>query len=167
MIQRQHTLHIPRPSLKQVLLAGIGSGLGVFSLLVTVALSLVIALTHPKRKTRRDRYTLSPYEFDLPAEAVTFPPRHGDYRVTGWYIPSPGAATTILVCPGYRSLAADVLGICAHLWKAGHNVLVFEFYGHGRPVGTSVTLGYCEVNDFLGALTYARSCSFMGRAIRW
>jgi fermentation-respiration switch protein FrsA (DUF1100 family) len=24
------------------------------------------------------------------------------------------------------------------------------------PVGTSVTLGYCEVNDFLGAITYAR-----------
>jgi hypothetical protein len=116
----------------------------------------VAVLTHPKRKTPSDLYTLSPYEFDLPAEAVTFPPRHGDYRVTGWYIPYPQATTTILVCPGYRSRAADVLGICAYLWKAGHNVLVFEFYGHGIPVGTSVTLGYCEVNDFLGAITYAK-----------
>lgn len=157
MIQQQHHLHIPRPSLKQVLLAGISSGLGVFGLLVTVALYIVAVLTHPKRKTARDLYALSPYEFDLPAEAVTFPPRQGDYLVTDWYIPSPGAATTILVCPGYRSRAADVLGICAHLWKAGRNVLVFEYYGHGMPVGTSVTLGYCEVNDFLGAVAYAKA----------
>lgn len=156
MIQQQHHRHVPRPSLKQVLLAGVGSGLGVFGLLVTVALSIVAVLTHPKRKTPRDLYTLSPYEFDLPAEAVTFPPRQGDYLVAGWYIPYLQATTTILVCPGYRSRAADVLGICAHLWKAGHNVLVFEFYGHGMPVGTSVTLGYCEVNDFLGAITYAK-----------
>jgi len=111
----------------------------------------------PKRKTPRDLYALSPYEFDLPAEAVTISPRQGDYLVAGWYIPSPGATTTILVCPGYRSRAADVLGICAHLWKASHNVLVFEYYGHGMPVGTAVTLGYCEVNDFLGAVAYAKA----------
>ena len=157
MIQQQHHRHIPRSSLKQVFLAGVGGGLGVFGLLVTVALYIVAVLTHPKRKTPRDLYTLSPYEFDLPAEAVTFPPRHGDYCVAGWYIPYPGATTTILVSPGYRSRAADVLGICAHLWKAGHNVLVFEFYGHGMPVGASVTLGYCEVNDFLGAVAYAKA----------
>ena len=156
MIQQQHHLHVPRPSLKQVLLAGVGSGLGVFGLLVTVALYIVAVLTHPKRKTARDLYALSPYEFDLPAEAVTFPPRQGDYLVAGWYIPYPQATTTILVCPGYRSRAAEVLGICAHLWKAGHNVLVFENYGHGTPVGTAETLGYCEVNDFLGAVAYAK-----------
>ena len=157
MMKQQHHLSIPRPSFKQVLLAGLGSGLGVFGLLVTVAISIVAVLTHPKRKTARDLYTLSPYEFDLPAEAVTFPPRQGDYLVAGWYIPYPQATTTILVCPGYRSRAADVLGICAHLWKAGHNVLVFEYYGHGMPVGTAVTLGYCEVNDFLGAVAYAKA----------
>jgi fermentation-respiration switch protein FrsA (DUF1100 family) len=156
MIQLQHHLHIPHPSLKQVLFAAIGSGLGVFGLLLTVALFIVEFLIHPKRKLARDLYTLSPYEFDLPAEAVMFPPRQGDYLITGWYIPYPDATTTILVCPGYRSRAADVLAICSHLWKAGHNVLVFEYYGHGMPVGTAVTLGYCEVNDFLGAVAYVK-----------
>lgn len=110
MVKQQHSLHIPRPSLKQVLLAAVGSGLGVFGLLVTVALSIVAVLTHPKKKTARD-----------------------------------------------RSRATDVLGICAHLWKAGHNVLVFEYYGHGMPVGIAVTLGYCEVNDFLGAAADAKA----------
>jgi len=41
-----------------------------------------------------------------------------------------------------------ILGISAHLWRAGHNVLVFEYYGHGTQVGKPVTLGYREVNDF-------------------
>lgn len=75
MMKQQHSLHIPRTSLKQVLLAVVGSGLGVFGLLVTVALSIVVVLTHPKRRTTRDLYTLSPYEFDLPTEAVRFPTR--------------------------------------------------------------------------------------------
>ncbi|WP_189361609.1 hypothetical protein [Thermogemmatispora tikiterensis] len=42
-------------------------------------------------------------------------------------------------------------------WQAGHSVLAFEYYGHGEPVGVSVTLGYRELNDFLGAVAYARA----------
>ncbi len=129
-------VHLPHPSRKQVLFASLASGIGVFGLLVAVALTIVEALIHPKRKTAFDRYTLSPFEFDLPAEAVVFPSLHGDYEVSGWYIPHPHAPTTILVCPGYRSRAADVLGICSHLWKAGQSILVFEYYGHGAiPLG--------------------------------
>src|SRR5436190_10441809 len=44
----------------------------------------------------------------------------------------------------------------AHLWIAGHNVLTFEFYGHGAAIGTPVTLGYSEMNDFIGAVDYAK-----------
>ena len=58
--------------------------------------------------------------------------------------------------PGFRSRMAEFLGIVAHLWRAGHNVLVFEYYGHGTEVGTPLTLGYREINDFLGAVAYAK-----------
>src|SRR6266487_3623953 len=86
MIHPRH-VHIPRPSLKQVLLSSLVGLIGSGAVLAFVALSIVEALTHPKRKTPFDRYTLSPFEFDLPAEAVTFPPQQGDYLVNGWYIP--------------------------------------------------------------------------------
>src|SRR6266487_2396458 len=66
------------------------------------------------------------------------------------------ATSTLLVCPGYRSRMADFLGIGAHLWRDGYNVLVFEYYGHGIEVSTPVTLGYREINDFLGAVAYAK-----------
>jgi fermentation-respiration switch protein FrsA (DUF1100 family) len=103
-----------------------------------------------------DSYFFSPYELDLPAEVVTFPPLHGEHMISAWYIPYEQATTTILLCPGYRTRKSDLLGLCAHLWKAGHNVLVFDYYGHGTEVGTPVTLGYREINDFLGAVAYAK-----------
>jgi fermentation-respiration switch protein FrsA (DUF1100 family) len=52
MIKQRHHLHFPRPFLKQVLLVGIG----VSGLLVTVALYIVVVLTHPKRKIAHDLY---------------------------------------------------------------------------------------------------------------
>ena len=49
------------------------SSLGVLGVLLTLALSLVKALIHPRKWTRFDLYTLTPFELGLPGEAVTFP----------------------------------------------------------------------------------------------
>lgn len=145
------------PSPKQILFGGLGGSVGILGVLFAVAVYIVELITRPKRLTTFvDLYTFTPFELDLPAEEVTFPPLYGDYQVSGWYIPHPQVTTTIIVCPGYRSRRSDVLGLCAHLWKAGHNVLVFEYYGHGAVVGKPVTLGYREINDFLGAVAYAK-----------
>lgn len=35
-------------------------------------------------------------------------------------------------------------------------MLAFEYYGHGSVIGVPVTLGYREVQDFLGAVAYAK-----------
>src|SRR5260370_6979178 len=155
MLQFQQIRHF-RPSIKKILIGGLGSGIGLWGVLFAVAVYVVEMITHPKKAMFGDSYTFSPYELDLPAEEVVFPPGSGDYGVGGWYIPRPGAATTILVCPGYRTELSNVLGMSALLWKAGHNVLAFEYYGHGKVVGRSVTLGFREINDFLGAVAYAK-----------
>jgi fermentation-respiration switch protein FrsA (DUF1100 family) len=145
------------PSLKQILLGGLGGSVGIMGVLFAVAVYIVETITRPKQLVNfSDLYTFTPFELDLPAEEVTFPPLSGDYQVSGWYLPHPQATTTIIVCPGYRGKRADVLGISAHLWRAGHNILMFEYYGHGTIVGKPVTLGYREINDFLGAVAYAK-----------
>lgn len=151
------SMKLARPSLRQMLFGGVGSSLGVLGLVFMVALYLVEMLTRPKKKNIFDDYTFSPFELDLPAEVISFPPLRGDYKVGGWYIPAVDATSTILVCPGYRSRKADLLGLSALLWRAGHNVLVFDFYGHGTEVGSPVTLGYREINDFQGAVAYAKA----------
>jgi len=146
-----------RAALKRILLGGLGGSVGILGVLFAVGLYIVETLTRPKRITNFiDLYTFTPFEMGLPAEEVTFAPRHGSYLVSGWYVPHPQATTTIIICPGYRGKRADVLGISTQLWKAGHNILAFEYYGHGTVVGKPVTLGYREINDFLGAVDYAR-----------
>jgi fermentation-respiration switch protein FrsA (DUF1100 family) len=150
-------IRVGKPSLKQLLVGGLGSFVGVAGFVVTVAVYVVETLIRPKKIVSfADLYKISPFEFELPAEAVAFPAQHSEHLVNGWYIPYPGATTTILVSPGYRSGMADVLGMSAQLWKAGHNVLTFEYYGHGQEVGKPVTLGYREINDFMGAVAYAK-----------
>ena len=155
MLQLQN-VRLFHPPLKRIVIGGLGGGIGLIGVLFAVAVYVVEALTRPKKSSPFDNYTFSPYELGLPAEAVTFAPLEGNYKVRGWYLSDPEATTTILVCPGYRSGMADVLGISAHLWKAGHNVLAFEYHGHGTEVGVPVTLGYREINDFLGAVACAK-----------
>jgi RND superfamily putative drug exporter len=128
----------------------LGSALAFLGL----AFYIVHTLICPQKKVQF--IPLTPLVLDLPAEEIAFPAHHGEYLVRGLYIARPEATTTILISPGYRRTLADVLGMCKHLWAAGHNVLAFEYYGHGTAVGTIVRLGYREVNDFLGAVSYAR-----------
>ena len=153
----KHENRFRRPSLKQVLLSSVGGSIGVVGVLFTVALYVVETLIRPQKRNLFDEYTFSPYEFDMPAESVTFPPLQGDHEVSGWYVPREGATTTILVCPGYRSRKAELLGLSVQLWKAGHNLLIFDYYGHGNAIGKPVTLGYREISDFLGAVAYAKA----------
>ncbi len=150
-------IRFPRPSLKQIFVGSLGGSIGVVSVLLGVAAYIVNTLTRPKRIDNfSDMYTFTPFELNLPAEEVTFPSLHAEHQVTGWYIAHPEATATILVCPGYRGRRSDVLGMSGQLWKAGYNVLAFEYYGHGTVVGERVTLGYREMNDFLGAVAYAK-----------
>lgn len=146
-----------RLSIKRIVFGSLSGGIGILGLLLAGALFVVETLTRPKKLNHFDKYTFSPYELGLPAEAVTFPSLRGDHNVSGYYISCPGATSTLLVCPGFRSRMADFLGIGGHLWRAGYNVLVFEYYGHGIEVSASVTLGYREINDFLGAVAYAKA----------
>ena len=153
-VQNKKPSHL---SLKQIVFGGLGGSVGVLSALFAVGLYIVETITRPKRIANFiDLYTFSPFDLNLPAEEVTFAPLYGSHQVSGWYIPHPQASTTIIICPGYRGKRADVLGISAHLWRAGHNILAFEYYGHGTVVGKPITLGYREINDFLGAVVYAR-----------
>ncbi|HTI15089.1 MAG TPA: alpha/beta hydrolase [Dictyobacter sp.] len=149
-------LRPPRPSLKSIIIGGLGGAVGVASAIVGVGAYIVETLIKPKRLGIFSLFTFSPFELGIPAEEVIFPPLHGNHSVNGWYIPHPEATSTLVLSPGYRSSKSDVLGLSGLLWREKHNILMFEYYGHGTVVGSPVTLGYRELNDFLGAIQYAR-----------
>jgi fermentation-respiration switch protein FrsA (DUF1100 family) len=140
------------------LILGSLAGLLLIGLLIGgVAWYLVETLIRPKKTNPFGHYGISPFELGLPVEQVTFAPRKGRHLMSGWYLAAPGATATILVCPGYRTRKTQVIPAVRFLWRAGFNVLAFDYYGHGAIGGVPVTLGYREREDFLGALAYAQT----------
>lgn len=141
---------------KYVLMGGLGLLLGLLTFVFGTAWYVVQTLTRPKKTSRFASYMVSPFELGLPMENVVFATRDGSHQVSGWFLSSPDARTTILLCPGFRTRKNQVLAIARALWQAGHNVLAFEYFGHGEANGVPVTLGYRELADFLGAVDYAQ-----------
>ncbi len=142
------------PMLRNLVIGMLIVGLAGIGILFVLGHLIVETITRPN--SRVPFVPLTPEALDLPAEVVTFPAQGEAYEVHGLYLPRPGASATILLCPGFRRPLTDVLVIAKHLWAAGHQVLVFEHYGHGASIGTRVTLGYREVDDVLGAVAYAK-----------
>ena len=126
------------------------------TLLSTLGVAYYVArvLTDPKRPSPMDAYVMTPFETGAECEDVTFPSADGDYTVSGWWFPRPATNRVIVGCSGYRGSKSELIGISTALWRAGYNVLLFDYQGHGADRGAPVTLGYRELRDFFGALDY-------------
>jgi uncharacterized protein len=133
----------------------LGGGVALGS--VGLAYYVARVLTNPTRPGPLDGYTVTPFETGVDFESVAFAPARGDYVLRGWWFPRPETHQVVVACHGYRGSKSEMIGICSALWRAGFNVLTFDFHGHGEAVGAPVTLGYREVQDLLGALDYART----------
>jgi uncharacterized protein len=115
---------------------------------------VAMSLTRPQRPNITNQYTMSPYETGADFEDVTFA-SSGDHILHGWWLNRPETNRVIVGCAGYRGSKAQLVGIGSMLWRAGFNVLLFDYRGHGSDLGTPVTLGFREMGDFFGALNYA------------
>jgi fermentation-respiration switch protein FrsA (DUF1100 family) len=135
-----------------------GAALGALGMAYYVA----HALTAPQRPGAMDDYVLTPFETGADYEDVTFPSAglaataSGERMLHGWWFHRPETNRVIVACPGYRGTKSDLIGISTALWRAGNNVLLFDFHGHGAGRGAPVTLAYREVPDLFGALSYAQ-----------
>lgn len=115
---------------------------------------IVNQLTKPQPNDPSAEFTFTPWELNVPWEDVAFLARGGAHQVRGWWLPQPTMERVIIACAGYRGTKSDLLGISTQLWRAGYTVLLIDFYGHGMERGVPVTLGFREVDDFLGAVDY-------------
>ena len=126
------------------------------TLVSSVGLAYYVArvLTAPKRPSPMDTYVMTPFETGAECEDVTFPSAGGEYTVSGWWFLRPETDRVVVGCTGYRGSKSELIGISTALWRAGYNVLLFDYRGHGADRGAPVTLGYREIHDFLGAMDY-------------
>ncbi|WIG61517.1 MAG: hypothetical protein OJF49_004265 [Ktedonobacterales bacterium] len=126
------------------------------SALATLGVAYYVAytLTAPKRPGPMDAYVMTPFETGAEYEEVAFTATRGGHTLHGWWFPRPETNQVIVGCHGFRGGKSELIGISTALWRAGFNVLIFDFHGHGADIGSPVTLGYQELHDFYSALDY-------------
>ncbi|HUP20650.1 MAG TPA: alpha/beta fold hydrolase [Gemmatimonadota bacterium] len=111
-------------------------------------------LNHPPAaRGPRSEFTFTPLETDVPHEIARFRAADGP-ELHGWFLPRPESSRVILAMHGYRGEMSQVLGISTLLWRAGWNVLLFDFRGRGRSDPAPISMGVWETADLAAALEW-------------
>lgn len=145
-----------------IVLAGLSFLLIVLSVVAWRASSTLI---YPAHRSAQQ----TPADYGLAAESVSFRSRDG-ITLRGWWIPADGnrhpddvvdkrlpAKGTILLSHGYAGDCTPDLVYAPVLARAGYNVLLFDYRGHGASDGNFTSLVYFERRDLLAAMDLLRS----------
>jgi uncharacterized protein len=110
-------------------------------------------LNGPTHRRFLDDYTFTPWEVQVDHEAVEW--RVEGVTIRGWWLPRPDSDHVVIGCTGHRGAKHELLGIGSGLWRAGNNVLLFDFRGRGESGGDACSLAFYELADLRGAIDYA------------
>jgi alpha-beta hydrolase superfamily lysophospholipase len=100
-------------------------------------------------------YTFSPFETQVEGyEEIDFRTADG-LKLSGWWLPRPGSRRVVVGLAGHRSPKSDMLGIGSGLWRAGNNVLIFDWRSRGQSDIAQHSLAYYELRDAEAAVEYA------------
>lgn len=107
------------------------------------------------KNTRFPRYNINtlPSHYGMPYEQVSFYATDG-IKLAGWLIVNRVENPVIIICHGLGTNKSDVLDIASFIYKAGYNLFLFDFRGHGESKGRVTSYGYLEQRDIEGALNY-------------
>jgi pimeloyl-ACP methyl ester carboxylesterase len=98
-------------------------------------------------------FTFTPWETAAAHESVEFTTSDG-VSLHGWFLRHEGERRVIVVMHGYRGEKSDVLGMSTALWRAGFNVLLFDFRGRGRSARAPFSMGLWETADLAAAMDW-------------
>lgn len=134
----------------------LSSAVGIAGSFLGAAWYLTTRVSPEHPRTYMDGYTFTPWELGAPYEEVSFASADG-LRLTGWWMPQPGARGVVIGSHGHSGSKADLLGIGTNAWRAGYHVLLFDYRGRGEADPWPHTLISHEVDDLLAAVAYADS----------
>jgi alpha-beta hydrolase superfamily lysophospholipase len=136
--------------------AGVGLGLLALATGLWVLLGWFGAwrINRPPSSRPDANFAFTPWELDLEFSPVHFKTAD-DVRLHGWFLPRPDSRRVIIVMHGYRGHKAQLLGISSYLWRAGFNVLLFDFRGRGTSDRANISMGLWEQEDLKAALEVA------------
>ncbi len=113
-------------------------------------------LNSPRALGWRDEYTFTPWEVQVPYEAVEFATEDG-LTLRGWWFPQPDTTRVVVGATGHKGAKTDLLGIGSGLWRAGNNVLLFDYRGCGESDPAPLSVGFYEQADLRAAVRLARA----------
>ena len=107
-------------------------------------------------KADRKAFEHTPTEYSLPFEDVEFSTRGSEITLKGWFIPGIEGAPTLIFVHGLNSNRAggEAVDLASRLRAQGFNTLLFDLRGHGTSADGTVSGGYFEQNDLLGAYDF-------------
>jgi pimeloyl-ACP methyl ester carboxylesterase len=74
-------------------------------------------------------------------------------KIKGWFVPS-DSDKAVMIAHGLGANKSNFIGTVDMWHQLGYNVLIFDFRGHGRSDGHTVTFGYKERFDVMAGLKY-------------
>ncbi len=133
----------------------LAGGIAASVLTLGTANWVVSQVVEPAKPDPMEEYNFTPYELDADFIEVVFPTT-GGRLLQGWLLYHPGERRVVITAHGYRGRKEEMLSLGVFLWKAGFNVLLFNYRGHGseRVKGEILTLGDRELEDFQAAVTF-------------
>ncbi len=108
-----------------------------------------------RRPSLYDGMTFSPWEVQVPFEPVSFQ-TEDRLVLRGWWFPQPASKRLVIGCTGHRGAKHELLGIGSGLWRAGNNVLLFDFRGRGESDRAPASLAHNEIHDARAAVRFAK-----------
>lgn len=109
---------------------------------------------HPRHYS--DNYIFTPWELGVPYEEIRLRSADG-LSLTGWWLPRPESRAVLIGSHGHSGSKDDLLGVGTSAWRAGFNVLLFDYRGRGHSDPWPHTLVSREVDDLLAAVAHAQS----------
>ncbi|MEI7555719.1 alpha/beta fold hydrolase [Candidatus Chlorohelix sp.] len=139
--------HHLRTALKAISVAGGGAT----ALVTTISAFVGYKAVRPRRRVADTLLApLSPEKVDFKSvDGLTLK----GYFYPGFY----HNGATIIILHGFHGAAFDVHEPALTMQAAGFNALTFDFRGCGASGGHTTSVGYYEVRDLLGAISYVKT----------
>jgi predicted MFS family arabinose efflux permease/pimeloyl-ACP methyl ester carboxylesterase len=125
--------------------------------LLLVALPWFLSFLVTKARTRPDERNRpeTPATYGATFEEVSFASSDGNV-LTGWYLPSTSAGTTIVMTHGLFRSRFELIERGCDLWRLGYGVVFYDLRRHGSSAAEFSTIGYDERHDVAAAVQLAR-----------
>lgn len=135
------------------LLAFVVLALGYLGISLFVATRLTTPVRQPIEQTPADE--------GLDFQEVAFESTDG-LALKGWWLPGDDSSRAVVLVHGLEGSKAGehVLKTASVYSEAGYGVLMFDLRGHGESEGKRTTVGYQEVRDVRGALSWLEERGF-------